>query len=325
MQRNTIIAITTATAVLLAGLGFLVWKHVTDLGDQLTRLSHQVDDLGSQVVTAEERATLAEERAARSEQQASAAAESAEEAMAREEQSAEEARQSAEEARAAATARTQAEEEARLAAAARTAAEQQALESEIARGAAEEKLSAAEEESAEALQKAATAREEARRARAEAEELKRKREEDLNRLQGALSRIAETRRTALGVVLNLDSSQIEFDFNKADLRPANRELLSRIAGVLLTFENYGIQVFGHTDNIGSADYNPRPSEQRAQVVRDYLAEAGIDPDVMSTMGLGKSSPLVEASDPESRQRNRRVEVAIVFSEGDFEAITPEDA
>ncbi len=52
-------------------------------------------------------------------------------------------------------------------------------------------------------------------------------------------------------------------------------------------------------------------------MRDYLVEAGIDPEVMSTMGLGKSSPLVEGTDPESRQRNRRVELAIVFSEGEY--------
>jgi OOP family OmpA-OmpF porin len=124
-------------------------------------------------------------------------------------------------------------------------------------------------------------------------------------------------------VMTLDSNKIEFDFDKADLRPQNRELLSRIVGVLLTFEDYGVQVFGHTDDVGTVEYNQQLSERRAEAVRAYLVEAGIEPAVLSTMGLGKSSPLVQGSDPQSRQRNRRVELAIVFSEGDFEAISEE--
>ncbi|MEM7354177.1 MAG: OmpA family protein, partial [Acidobacteriota bacterium] len=113
------------------------------------------------------------------------------------------------------------------------------------------------------------------------------------------------------------------DFNKATLRPQNREILSRIAGVLLTSRDYGVQVFGHTDDVGSVEYNQQLSEQRAATVRDYLVEAGIDSAVLSTTGLGKTSPLVEGTDPESRQRNRRVELAIVFSEGDFEVVDTE--
>ena len=120
--------------------------------------------------------------------------------------------------------------------------------------------------------------------------------------------------------MTLDSRQIEFDFDKAELRPVNREVLSRIAGVLLTFQNYGVQVFGHTDDVGTVEYNQTLSERRAAAVRDYLVEAGIAPQAMKTLGMGKSSPLVEGTDPASRQRNRRVELAIVFSEGEFEAV-----
>jgi len=116
----------------------------------------------------------------------------------------------------------------------------------------------------------------------------------------------------------------EFDFDKAELRPKNREVLSQIAGVLLTFENYGLQIFGHTDDVGSEGYNQELSKHRAQAVRDYLVEAGVDPDVVTITGMGKSSPLVEGTDPESRQRNRRVELAIVFSEGEFEAVQDQE-
>ena len=65
------------------------------------------------------------------------------------------------------------------------------------------------------------------------------------------SKIVETRRTAIGIVLNLGSDRIEFEFDRAALRPEERELLARIAGVLLATadQGYAIQVFGHTDDV----------------------------------------------------------------------------
>ncbi len=314
MQRNTIIAI---TAAIVAGVvAFLVWRHVADLGDRLTDLSGQVEDLGNQVVTTEKRASEAEERAQQAEREAGSAAQSAAEAAAREQESAEQARQ-------AEAARKQAEGRERRAAAEREAAELLAQAAATERAEAEARELAAEKERAEAQREAEVARAEAERAEAEKEELKRRLEQELDRMQRALGRIADTRRTALGVVMTLDSSQIEFDFDKAALRSRNREVLSRIAGVLLTFQNYGIQVFGHTDDVGTVEYNQTLSEQRAAVVRDYLVEAGIAPEVMNILGMGKSSPLVEGTDPAARQRNRRVELAIVFSEGEFEAVAAE--
>lgn len=322
MQRNTIIAVTAA--ILAAIVAFLIWRHVTELSDRLTGLSGQVEELGTQVVAAEQRATEAETRAEEAEREAGAAAQSAAEASAREQESAEQARQSAEQARQAEAARKQAEARERQAAAEREAAELLAQASEAERKQAEARELAAEQERADAQQAAEAARVEVERAEAEKDQLKRRLEAERDRLQRALGRIADTRRTALGVVMTLDSSQIEFDFNKADLRPENREILSRIAGVLLTFENYGVQVFGHTDQIGSVEYNQELSEKRASKVRDYLVASGINPDVLSTMGMGKSTPLVEGTDPASRQRNRRVELAIVFSEGEFEAVPAEE-
>ncbi len=314
MQRNTIIAVTAA--IVAAAVAFLVWRHVAELGDRLVDLGGQVEDLGSQVVAAEERAAEAEARAEEAAREAGAAAESAEEASAREQVSAEQARLAQAE-------RREAEAREQQAAVQRKEAEMLAAASAAAQAQAEQRELAAEKERTAALEAAEVARAEVARAEAEREEIRQRLEEELNRMQRALGRIADTRRTALGVVMTLDSSQIEFDFNKADLRPQNREILSRIVGVLLTFENYGVQIFGHTDNVGTVEYNQELSERRAGAVREYLAEAGIAPEVMSTLGLGKSSPLVEGTDPASRQRNRRVELAIVFSEGEFEAVADE--
>ena len=145
----------------------------------------------------------------------------------------------------------------------------------------------------------------------EAARIRKEREEELNRLQEALQKIAETRRTAMGLVMNLDSNAIQFEFNKAVLLSMNRELLSRIAGILLTSKGYSIKVHGHTDDVGSDAYNQELSERRAQAVRDYLVEAGISPTIVTTKGYGKSKPLVTAKTSEARAKNRRVEVEIV--------------
>ena len=322
MQRSTILI--TAAAALVAITAFLTWRHVSLLDDRLAALSKQVGDLGDQAAAADRRATEAETQAAEAQERADAARREAgeadrraEEATALEQQSTAKARQ-AEAARDEAARRerqaTEEKEQAELLAQASAADQAQAVKREIA----------AEVARAEAQRKAQTARDEAGRARAETEEMRRRMEAELDRMQRALSRIAETRRTALGLVMTLDSSKLEFDTDKADLRPQNREVLSRTVGVLLTFENYGVQVFGHTDDVASEAYNQELSERRAEAVRGYLVEAGIDEAAVSTMGLGKSSPLVEGTDPKSRQRNRRVELAIVFSDaGDFEVAPPE--
>lgn len=115
----------------------------------------------------------------------------------------------------------------------------------------------------------------------------------------------------MGLVMNLDSNAIQFEFNKAALLSMNRELLSRIAGILLTSKGYSITVYGHTDDVGSKAYNQELSERRAQAVRDYLVEAGIGREIIATKGFGKTKPLVAGRTPEARAKNRRVEVEIV--------------
>ena len=192
-----------------------------------------------------------------------------------------------------------------------SAAEKRSWQAVEERAVAESAQARAEMAADQARQEAQRARVEAQTARREADQIRREREEELNRLQQALGQLVETRRTALGLVMNLDDRSIQFDFDKATLRPQNRELLSRIAGVLLTSQGYRVQVYGHTDDIGSEEYNRGLSEQRAQAVRDYMVEAGIDPGIIGTKGFGKSNPLVPASTPQARQKNRRVEIGIV--------------
>ena len=146
---------------------------------------------------------------------------------------------------------------------------------------------------------------------AEAERVRREAEAELNRLEDALGKIADTRRTALGVVMNLGEDALKFDFDKSDLRPENKELLSRIAGILMTSSDYTVSVNGHTDDVGSDNYNIGLSERRATAVRDYLVEAGIEPAILTVEGFGKSQPLVKGTSDEARAKNRRVELGIV--------------
>jgi outer membrane protein OmpA-like peptidoglycan-associated protein len=188
-------------------------------------------------------------------------------------------------------------------AAARAAAEGRQL--------AEAQTAGARQEADAARQEATSAKESAAQAQAEAAAIRKKAEAEVNRLEAALGQVAETRRTALGLVMNLGSDHLKFEFDKADLRPEDRELLSRIAGIILTSHDYTISVNGHTDDVGSDAYNQALSERRAQAVRDYLVKAGLPAQILSVQGHGKSLPLVRGTSEAARAKNRRVELGLV--------------
>ena len=196
-------------------------------------------------------------------------------------------------------------------------AEENAKTAAEARDTAQAARAEAEKQSVEARAEAQTAAERAREAIAEAEKIRLERQQDLDRLQQALGALVETRRTALGLVMNLGADAIQFDFDRDTLRPENRELLSRIAGVLLTAKGYSIYVYGHTDDVGTDEYNRDLSERRARTVRNYLVEAGIDSSILTMRGYGKSSPRARGATPEARALNRRVEIGIVDVSFDF--------
>ena len=158
---------------------------------------------------------------------------------------------------------------------------------------------------------------EAERSRKEAERLRKRRQKELDHMHEALSRIAESRRTLMGMVVNLGQDSFLFDFDKAALRPDNREILSRIAGVLLASHGYRLYVYGHTDDTGAETYNQELSEKRAQAVRDYLVEAGIPAEIIEAQGFGEFSPAVPLKTRQARQRNRRVVIGVVDTVIDY--------
>lgn len=168
-------------------------------------------------------------------------------------------------------------------------------------------------EAQQAQQQAATAKHEASLAEQKAEEYRQQREQELAHLQQVLSHIADTRRTANGLVVTLGSNSVRFDFDKADIKPQDREVLSRVAGVLMSVEGYSIHIFGYTDDVGTQDYNLKLSERRAQAVRDYLVQSGLDPKIITTKGYGKSDPRVSGDSAAAHAANRRVEIGLVDS------------
>jgi outer membrane protein OmpA-like peptidoglycan-associated protein len=192
-----------------------------------------------------------------------------------------------------------------------TAAEASARAAAEGRQLAEAHTGQAQVEAQTARQQAASALEAAAGAQVEADRIRKEAEVELNRLQEALGQVAETRRTALGLVMNLGSDYLKFEFDKADLRPEDRELLSRVAGILLTSPDYSVSVNGHTDDVGTDEYNQKLSERRAQAVRDYLVKAGLPPEILSVTGHGKKRPLVPGTTEKARAKNRRVELGIV--------------
>jgi outer membrane protein OmpA-like peptidoglycan-associated protein len=211
----------------------------------------------------------------------------------------------------AAAASAQAAEQARLRAAAdadRADAERQKHEAEIATANAvnaqhdaELARMAAQAEQKRLADEAAAAQ--AARAAAEKDTLALR-----DKLREQLNAILQTRDTARGLIVSL--SDVLFDFNQASLKPGAREKLAKVSGILLAYPTLHMNVEGHTDSIGSDDYNLKLSQRRADAVRDYLTSNGINAANIQATGLGKDGPVASNDTAAGRQQNRRVEMVV---------------
>jgi outer membrane protein OmpA-like peptidoglycan-associated protein len=104
---------------------------------------------------------------------------------------------------------------------------------------------------------------------------------------------------------------IFFDFDKATLRPESSLELERLYQLLVDIPSLKIEVSGHTDNKGSAEYNKELSAKRAQSVVDYLIQKGIKADRLKSAGYGFEKPMATNDTDEGRQLNRRTEFEII--------------
>jgi len=135
--------------------------------------------------------------------------------------------------------------------------------------------------------------------------------DELQKLKQSLGQIAETRRTADGVVMTLGEKSLRFDSGKSAIAPQYRAILNRVAGVLTPLKGYSIYIYGYTDDSGTKEHNLELSASRARAVRAALVKAGVDPSLISAKGFGKSKLLVRDSNAKARAANRRVEIGIV--------------
>ncbi|MGP0073820.1 MAG: OmpA family protein [Bryobacteraceae bacterium] len=120
--------------------------------------------------------------------------------------------------------------------------------------------------------------------------------------------ILETRDTARGLIVNM--SDVLFDTAKHTLRPAAREKLAKVAGIISGHAGLRLAVEGYTDSVGSDDYNQKLSEDRGEAVRDYLTKEGVAASSVTSQGFGKSQPVASNDTASGRQQNRRVELVV---------------
>jgi outer membrane protein OmpA-like peptidoglycan-associated protein len=145
----------------------------------------------------------------------------------------------------------------------------------------------------------------ARDAAAQAEREKAELRRELTR---QLNLILETRDSARGLIVNM--SDVLFDTGQHTLSAGAREKLSKISGIVVSHPGLLLSIEGHTDSVGTNDYNQQLSERRAESVRSYLIQNGVPAGTVTSAGFGESQPVASNDTSAGRQRNRRVEMVV---------------
>ena len=114
------------------------------------------------------------------------------------------------------------------------------------------------------------------------------------------------KKTDRGVVVTM--GDVLFDTGKATLKPGAYSTIDRLATVLKEDSSRRVMIEGHTDSVGSDEYNQGLSERRAQSVQAALFERGVEASQISTVGKGKTTPVASNDTAAGRQQNRRVEL-----------------
>ncbi len=124
---------------------------------------------------------------------------------------------------------------------------------------------------------------------------------------------AVVERVGEGIQVTFESGLL-FDYNSDRIKPAAAENLRNLARSLNNYPNTDLVIVGHTDDIGSDQFNADLSQRRARAAASYLASLGVNPGRLRTYGRGESEPVAPNTSETGRQQNRRVEVAIYASE-----------
>ncbi len=119
-----------------------------------------------------------------------------------------------------------------------------------------------------------------------------------------------------GIVVTFDeNSGVNFDTNKYNINEASRATLDKLTDILIEFPDTDVLVVGHTDSVGSEEYNMTLSKNRAEAVTNYFTGVkGLSPGRFSTNWFGETSPVATNETAEGRAQNRRVNIVLVPNE-----------
>ena len=104
---------------------------------------------------------------------------------------------------------------------------------------------------------------------------------------------------------------IKFENNSYKVKEESFPNLDKYAKFLKTYTNYSAKIVGYTDSVGSAAYNQKLSEKRANEVVNMLKERGVDASQLSAKGMGEADPIADNATEEGRAQNRRIEVELI--------------
>jgi outer membrane protein OmpA-like peptidoglycan-associated protein len=254
----------------------------------------QAEDLANERAAAAAREAAAQQQTQAAEQQAQLEQQRRAQADS-ERQAAEQAKAAADQARMLADqARVQAEQAA-------AQASQERVAADAAKAAALAQQQAAQADAERAREAAHLSDQQRQQAEAEKAQLR-------ERLRQQLNLILETRETQRGLIVNIND--VLFDTAQYTLKPGAREKLAKVSGIILAYPGLKIQLEGHTDSVGSDDYNLKLSQQRGDSVRTYLVTQGVPPDTITAIGLGKADPVATNDTAAGRQQNRRVDMVV---------------
>jgi outer membrane protein OmpA-like peptidoglycan-associated protein len=105
---------------------------------------------------------------------------------------------------------------------------------------------------------------------------------------------------------------INFETGKAIIKGTSFQILNDIVLIMQENPEYKLEINGHTDDVGNDAMNLKLSQDRADAVKKYLVDKGIDPSRMTAKGYGETMPVADNKTSDGRALNRRVEFKVVF-------------
>jgi outer membrane protein OmpA-like peptidoglycan-associated protein len=134
---------------------------------------------------------------------------------------------------------------------------------------------------------------------------------------------ATVERVGEGIQVTFPSGLL-FDFDSDVVRPDAAAKLNTLSASLVKYDDSSVMIAGHTDNVGTSEYNQKLSERRAESAARYMVGQGVQRHI-ATAGLGERETISSNETDAGRQRNRRIEIAIYASQATQEAARREVA